>query len=342
MVKENRIKCPVVEKQQDLYKVKINNTIFTAQLKGRLLYKIQDSGQFPCVGDIVVVNQYENLVIIEEIIDRKSKISRKVAGRKTNEQVLAANIDFVFVVLGLDGGRNYSDRLLERYMTIAWESGATPVVILNKADLNEDAEFVKSQAEYIAPGVDIIVTSAKNGKGIPSINQLLTRGKIGVFIGPSGVGKSALTNILIKEDLQKTGEQRKQDKRGRHTTSASIMYEIDDGGFIIDSPGLREIQLWAGQQDIETVFQEISSIAKNCKFNDCQHNGEPGCAVQEAIGKDLITPDRYNSYLELKKEIAYLKLKKSEKRIFLERQQNKRFTKDCKKMMKEKKSMKKY
>ncbi len=342
MNKENKIKCPVVEKQQDLFKVKINDTLFPAQLKGSLLYKIEDNSQFPCVGDMVRVNQYDNLVIIEELIDRKTKISRKVAGKKTTEQVLAANIDFVFVVLGLDGGRNYSDRLLERYMTIAWESGATPVVLLNKADLNEDAELVKSQAEYIAQGVDIIVTSAKNGKGISSINQLLSKGKSGVFIGPSGVGKSALTNILIKEDLQKTGEQRKQDKRGRHTTSTSIMYEIDAGGFIIDSPGLREIQLWADDEHVDTVFQEISSIAKNCKFNDCQHNGEPGCAVQEAIGKDLITPDRYNSYLELKKEIAYLNLKKSEKGIFLERQQNKRFTKHCKKMMKEKISMKKY
>ena len=323
-------------KQQDLYKIKIDNNIHNAQLKGSLLYKFQLCSEYPSVGDSVNVSQHDNLFIIEDVLPRKSKISRKVAGDKTDEQILAANIDYVFIVLGLDGGRNYSDRLLERYMTIAWESGATPVVILNKADLNEEAELVKLQAEYIAPGIDIIITSAMANTGITAITDLLKNGKIGVFIGPSGVGKSALTNTLINENLQKTGKQRSHDKRGRHTTSSALMIDLPGGGSIIDSPGLREIQLWADDDDLDNVFQEISSIADNCKFNDCQHQGEPGCAVQEALGNGMITPERYNSYLELKKEIAYLNIKKSENRVFLERQKSKNFTKHVKDVMKTK------
>jgi len=336
----NKSKCRVVGKQHDLYKVKIETGIRDAKVKGSFIYNAQTTSDFPCVGDWVNAFIYDDIILIDEIIDRKTHISRKVAGSTTEEQIIAANIDYVAIVLGLDGGRNYSDRLLERYMTVAWDSGATPLVILNKADLNDKAEFFKLQAETIAPGVEIIITSAEDGTGIDEILDYFSNGKVGAFIGPSGVGKSALTNMLLNKEIQKTGANRDDDKRGRHTTSSARMFELSSGGFIIDSPGLREIQLWADEDDLDNVFEEISSLAKDCKFTNCQHQGEPGCAVQAALESGEITTERYNSYLNLKKEIAFLNIKKSEKRVFLERQQSKEFTKYCKGIMKEKASMK--
>ena len=283
---------------------------------------------------------HDDSILIEEVIDRKTHISRKVAGQTTEEQIIAANIDYVIVVLGLDGGRNYSDRLLERYITVAWDSGATPLVVLNKADLNDKDEFFQLQAETIAPGVEIIVTSVKDGTGVSTIFNYLSKGKVGAFIGLSGVGKSALTNVLLNKDIQKTGVQRQQDKRGRHTTTSSTMFELRNEGYIIDSPGLREIQLWADEEDLDNVFDEIATIAMDCKFTDCHHQGEPGCAVQMALENGNITPERYNSYLNLKKEIAFLNRKKSEKRAYNERLHSKELSKYYKSVLKEKKIQK--
>lgn len=297
----------IVEKQYDTYKIKIGTAIKQAKLKGKYFQTIQNKSEFPCVGDWVEFNEHGNLVQIEKVLERKTQISRKTAGATTEEQVLAANIDYVVIVLGLDGGRNYSDRLLERLTAIAWDSGATPLIVLNKADLNDEAELVQYQAEAIAPGVDVLTASVEDGRGIAAIESYLSDGKTGVFIGPSSVGKSTLTNRLLKKDQQKTNEIRQNDKRGRHTTSASVMFELKSGGYIIDSPGLREVQLWAEDEALDTTFTDISEIAQYCKFNDCQHEGEPGCAVQAELEKGAISPERYDSYLHLKKRACLYK-----------------------------------
>ncbi len=331
MCTNNKKGC-IVEKQYDTYKIQIGTDIKQAKLKGKYFQTIQNKSEFPCVGDWVEFNEYENLVQIEKVLVRKTQISRKTAGVTTEEQVLAANIDYVVIVLGLDGGRNYSDRLLERLTAIAWDSGATPLIVLNKADLNDEAEFVQYQAETIAPGVDVITTSVEDGRGIDAIESYLSSGKVGVFIGPSGVGKSTLTNCLLKKDLQKTNEIRRKDKRGRHTTSASFMFELESGGYIIDSPGLREVQLWAEDEALDNTFTDISEIAQYCKFNDCQHEGEPGCAVQSELEKGNISPERYDSYLHLKKELAFLNRRKAEK--------NRQYQKDFSKMVKQVKILK--
>ena len=331
MYTKNKKGC-IVEKQYDTYKIQIGKDIKQAKLKGKYFQTIQNKSEFPCVGDWVEFNEYENLVQIEKVLERKTQISRKTAGVTTEEQVLAANIDYVVIVLGLDGGRNYSDRLLERLTAIAWDSGATPLIVLNKADLNDEAEFVQYQAEIIAPGVDVLTTSVEDGRGIAAIESYLSNGKVGVFIGPSGVGKSTLTNCLLRKDLQKTNEIRQKDKRGRHTTSASFMFELESGGYIIDSPGLREVQLWAEDEALDNTFTDISEIAQYCKFNDCQHEGEPGCAVQSELEKGNISPERYDSYLHLKKELAFLNRRKAEK--------NRQYQKDFSKMVKQVKILK--
>jgi ribosome biogenesis GTPase len=294
------------------------------------------------VGDWVELKECEGLLQIENVLKRKTKISRKSAGNTTEEQVIAANIDFVAIVLGLDGGRNYSDRLLERLTTLAWNSGAKPLLILNKADLNNEAEHIRFQAESIAPGVDTIVTSVVDGIGISTLESYLEKGKVAIFIGPSGVGKSTLTNALLKKDLQKTRETRQKDKRGRHSTSTSSMFELESGAYIIDSPGLREVQAWAEEEDLDNTFSEIAELSHSCKYSDCKHEGEPGCAVQAKLEKGFISPERYDSYLHLKKELAFLNRRKAEKNSSVERQYGKRFSKLVKQEMKKKQVMKNY
>lgn len=328
--------CRVVSKQRDQYSIKLESEVKQATIKGSVLHKIVSNSELPVVGDWVNVAIYNDSIIIEEVVERKTQISRKVAGATTEEQIIATNVDFVIIVLGLDGGRNYSDRLLERYMAMAWESGATPLVVLNKADLNDQSELVKAQAEIIAPCVDIIICSAKDGTGLEEIASILSDEKTAAFVGPSGVGKSALTNALLHKELAKTGVLRSQDKRGRHTTSCSTLFELPGGGYIVDSPGLREIQLWACEDDIDMVFDEISSISEECRFNNCKHQSEPGCAVQIALENGDITPERYDSYLNLKRELDFLERRKGEKGRYNEHIHNKNLGKMYKAIKKKK------
>lgn len=335
-------KARVVEKQYNTYKVETEAGIRKAVVKGKFFLTSQGKSDFPCVGDWVDLSESEGSLQIEKILPRRTQISRQWAGNVTEEQVIASNVDYVAIVLGLDGGRNYSDRLLERLTTIAWNSGATPLVVLNKADLNEEAEYVMLQAETIAPGVEIIITSTEDGTGIDTLMSYLSNGKVAVFIGPSGVGKSTLTNTLLKQNVQKTNEIRQKDKRGRHTTSTSYMFELESGGYIIDSPGLREVQAWAEEQDLADTFSEITEIAQHCKFSDCKHEGEPGCAVQAELERGYLSPERYDSYLHLKKELAFLNRRKAEKNSNVERQSDKQFSKMVKRELGKKAKLQKY
>ncbi|MCK8070947.1 MULTISPECIES: ribosome small subunit-dependent GTPase A [Vibrio] len=327
MYLQSKVVYRVVEKHANTYKVKTNHGVKVARLKGSYSYSISSKEASPCVGDWVEAIDDGNIILIERIQSRKSLVSRRASGGATVQQAIAANVDYVIIVLGVDGGRNYSDRLLERLLTVAWNSGATPLVALNKSDLNEAAELIKRQAETIALGVDIINCSAVDGTGIEELLSYVSNGKIGVFIGPSGVGKSTLTNTLLKHEVQATNSLRVKDMRGRHTTSGSYLFELKNGGFIVDSSGIKEVQIWANNEDVDSVFEEISSISHECKYRDCQHQGEPGCAVQEELEVGNITPERYDSYLHLKQEVAYLDRKKNEKGNHVERQHDKEFGK---------------
>lgn len=317
----------VVLKQRDTYKISFGKEIKDAKLKGDFFRRAKNKSDFPHVGDWVKGTTNDNLFIIEELVPRRTQISRKASGANTEEQVLAANVDYVVVVLGLDRKRNYSDRLLERYMVLAWDSGAIPLVVLNKADLNGEAEIIQYQLEGAAPGVDIILSSTKDNYGISELYNYLESGKVAAFVGPSGVGKSSISNILLKNEVQKIGELRPKDQRGRHTTSSAQMLELENGGFIIDSPGLREIQLWADEDSLDNVFDEISINAGECRFKDCTHTGEPDCAVQERLGDGYISSERYDSYLNLKRELDFLERRKNEKAWSNERYHGKKFSK---------------
>ena len=264
--------------------------------------------QYPAVGDWVVIRPLvkEHKGTIHAILPRKSKFSRKVAGERTKEQVVSTNVDTVFIVSSLDGGRNFNLRRIERYLTLAWSSGATPVIVLNKVDLCPDVDVFIRTVEAIAPGVSIHAVSAKEQIGLDELRKYLAIGNTVAFLGSSGVGKSALINALLGVEKQEIGEVRDSDRMGRHTTTRRELIFLPDGGMVIDTPGMREIQMWAGDDDLVGTFYDIETLAKRCRFSDCSHNTESGCAVRTAIDHGDLDPARLESYRKLQNELSYL------------------------------------
>ncbi len=306
----------IIFEGKNLFDVVTDRGIFKVSLSGKLLDRFYngDVKARPVTGDWVWLKGNAaaniNAFMINEIFPRRTAIMRKAAGDKIKEQLLAANIDIIFIVMALDGGRNFNLRGLERYLIIAWESGAKPVIIINKTDLCDNPGVFTHEAESVAPGVSIINVSAYTGNGIEKISALITQGITALFIGPSGVGKSTITNYILSGNIQKIGEIREDDKRGKHTTTARYLFVLESGGVIIDSPGLREIQLWSDSSSLDNVFTDIEYYAQNCKFRNCSHTQEPGCAVLEAIKNGNISKERNESYLKLKKETEYIEVKK--------------------------------
>jgi ribosome biogenesis GTPase len=293
------------------------------QCLGAFENKLIQPDQFPAVGDWVTLAGNDQTVKISGLIPRISQLGRKVAGKQTIHQILAANITHVLIVLALDGGRNFLLRFLERALIAAWNSGAQPIIILNKSDCAppDVINQAKEDAEFAAPGCPVVPISATHGMGIDELMVHFQPGDTLCMIGKSGVGKSALVNRLFQwskdksvEDsthITKEGTIRESDREGRHTTTDSRLYRLPSGVLIIDGPGIRELQIWAEEHDVDLVFQEISELKENCKFNDCTHQGEPGCAVQEALVQGVLDQNRYESYLELMREQAYVERKQN-------------------------------
>ncbi|MFC1937628.1 ribosome small subunit-dependent GTPase A [Chloroflexota bacterium] len=279
-----------------------------AKISGKMRYRAGVENQYPAVGDWVVIQPLidEQKGIIHAVLPRKSKFSRKAAGERTEEQIVSANVDTVFIVSGLDGGRNFNLRRIERYLTLAWNSGATPVIILNKVDLCLDFDIYIRSVEDIAPGISIHPVSAKKQIGLDALRNYLTIGTTAAFLGSSGVGKSALINALLGVEKLETGEVREDDRMGRHTTTKRELILLPGGGIVIDTPGMREIQVWAGEEDLQGAFHDIEMLAKRCRFSDCSHNVESGCAVRAAIDRGEFDPARLESYRKLQKELSYL------------------------------------
>lgn len=293
---------------RDLYKIVTKEGEIMATLSGKRYFQ-SDKSDFPVVGDWVLFEQYnkDSQAQIKDVLDRQSQISRNQAGKKEEEQIIAANIDIIFIVTSLN--QDFNKRRLERYLTIAWDSGAKPIIILNKSDLCNNIEYFKSEIEDIAFGTEYIVSSCVNDEGIVEIRKALKPDKTAVLIGSSGVGKSSIINLLLGEKKQNIKEIREDDARGRHTTTNRELFLLPEGGVIIDTPGMREIQLWVDEDSLDSVFSEIDQFASDCKFNDCSHTHEPGCAVKDAVQTGELSQDRLDNYFKMKREIKYQKLK---------------------------------
>jgi ribosome biogenesis GTPase / thiamine phosphate phosphatase len=259
----------------------------------------------PVVGDWVLVESAgPDRYVIDSILERRTAIVRKHAGSGVAPQVLAANVDRALLVTSMN--QDFNVRRLERYLTLVWESGATPIIALTKADLVGNTGPFRHEAETHALGFPVICLSSVSGAGISELRSLLTAGETIVLLGSSGVGKSTLINVLAGADVRKTRAIREKDGKGRHETTDRHLVPLPSGVLLIDTPGLREVQLWASSKSVGETFPEISSLAANCRFRDCQHNGEPGCAVVAGVGTGEIAAERLKSFRHLRRELEYL------------------------------------
>jgi len=265
-------------------------------------------GGMPAVGDwVVVCDAPGERYAIEALLPRRTKVSRKTPWLKAEEHVLVANVDTVLIVSGLDG--DYSSRRLERYLVAAWDSGADPVVVLTKLDACDDPDLI-AEAEATAFGVPVLTTSAVTGEGLDDVAALLRPAATFVLLGSSGVGKSTLVNALAGRTLMATGDLRR-DGRGRHTTRHRQLHVLRNGAIVIDTPGLRELQVWEG--DVDDAFADVAEIAAECRFTDCAHGVEPDCAVQEALATGTLDPARWQSYLKLQRELRAIEARSSKR-----------------------------
>ena len=274
---------------------------------------------FPAVGDWVLFDfiKNENKAIIQEILPRKSKFSRKVAGQQTQEQIIASNVDFAFVVCALN--YDFNLRRIERYLSLIWQSGSTPVVVLTKTDLASDVQDKILEVENVAFGVDVHAISNISAEGIEILQKYFANNKTVVLLGSSGVGKSSLINNLANEEIMKENVLRNGIDKGRHTTTHKQMLTLPNGGLIIDTPGIRELQLWDADCGISQTFSDIENLAKACKFSNCTHTTEPDCAVIKAINEGLIDRGRLENYIKVQKEQEYLINRQSQSAAKIER-----------------------
>jgi ribosome biogenesis GTPase len=279
-----------------------------ANVSGRLRHAADSTADLPAVGDWVAYDfpAGSERAAVQAILPRRSAFRRKQAGHETAEQVVAANVDVLYLVTSLNQDLNV--RRIERYMTLAWESGADPIVVLTKADLCPDVEPALALVESVTFGVPVHVTSALTGAGFDDVRAHLDGGRTGAAVGSSGVGKSTLINGLCGEERLATREIR-DDGRGRHTTTHRELIVLPGAGCVIDTPGMRELQLWDSAEGLERAFEDIEAVIAACRFSDCAHDTEPGCAVQSGITDGSLDAERFQSYQKLQRELHYLEIR---------------------------------
>jgi len=315
-----RYPARVAEEHRGRYVIITEEGACAAEVSGRFRHRVESRSRYPCVGDWVAAASASgnDRGIIHGVLERKSAFSRKGVcsggmpdtGGRTEEQVLAANIDTVFLVGGLDG--DFNVRRMERYLAAAWDSGATPVVLLNKADICPDVGRYVEEIESIAFGVPIHIISAAEETEMESLDTYLGAGMTSVFLGSSGVGKSTIINCLLHEERLKTTAVREADSRGRHTTTYRQMILLPGGGIVIDTPGMRELQPWDSDDGVGRTFEDVEQLAAQCRFNDCSHQTEPGCAIRNALDDGTLGEKRFDSYQKLLKEKRFLAMRKDQ------------------------------
>ena len=311
---EGRVPARVVAVHGESWLVALADGDATAFLAGRFRYDVAGPGDLPAAGDWLAVDPPDGRggpALVQGVLERRSAFrryagdrNRRGSGRLADEQVLAANVDVAFVVAGLD--HDFEPRRIERYLAVVYSGGATPILVLNKADIDPDVARHRLDAQGIAPGVAIHVVSALTGAGVAELAAAtLGPGSTGVVLGSSGVGKSTLANALLGEARQRTHEVREDDSRGRHTTTTRELLRLPSGGLLIDTPGIRALEVTGAADGIDDAFAEIADLAARCRFRDCGHAGEPGCAVEAAVGTGELDGDRLDAYRKLEREAAH-------------------------------------
>jgi ribosome biogenesis GTPase / thiamine phosphate phosphatase len=307
--REGWVPARVIAQQRRYWRVAGDFEECWAEAAGKLRLAAEEGGDWPAVGDWVGVALRDrgSAAQIQEVLPRRSQFLRKMAGKTIAEQVIAANVDIVLLVSALDG--DFNPRRVERYLTQCWESGAKPVIVLNKADVCETQQEKIEEMEKVAMGVFVCAVSAKTGLGFDELGKCLAHGQTVVLLGSSGVGKSTIVNRLLGRAIQETQEVRESDSRGRHTTTAREIFALPAGALLMDTPGLRELQLWDADEGISQTFADIESLAGHCRFGDCRHDGEPGCAVKAAMEAGALDMARLENWRKLERELAFLKRK---------------------------------
>jgi ribosome biogenesis GTPase len=306
---EDLVPARVAEEQRGAYVLLTERGPLDAAVAGRMMHDADGRQDYPAVGDWVLARPLpgEERAVIHRLLPRRTRLSRKTAGTEIAEQILVANVDTVFVVASLN--QELNARRLERYLAAIWESGARPVVVLNKADLEQDRDALVREVESAVMAADVHVTSAVSGEGVAGIAAYIVPGKTAVFVGSSGVGKSSLVNRLLDRDAQAVREISFFDK-GRHTTTSRQMLFVPGGGLIIDTPGLKVLGLWDAESGLGQAFADVEAYAALCAFNDCSHGSEPGCGVREALRDGLLERARFESYRKLQREQLFIESKR--------------------------------
>lgn len=316
-----------VHELRGVFDVQSAEGLLRAGVAGRL----HQGGAVPVVaGDWVCLQRKEGRFVIQRVLERRTQLVRQAASRRTEAQVLASNVDVIFVVTSFQ--QDLSLRRVERYVAQVWESGASPVVVLNKADLSRDVEGVTRKVEAVAPGVPVFAVSAMDGSGVEALAAQLGQGRTGALVGSSGVGKSSLLNRLMGRALQEVRVLRDSDQTGQHTTTSRHLFDLGEGrGMLLDTPGLREFQVWTDGPGLEHVFGEVQELAEGCKFRNCTHSGEPGCQVQAALDEGRLDEGRLGGWRQLQREAAYHQGRRDEAG---KRAEAKRFTKQVRQHLK--------
>ncbi len=310
--RERRMAARVISGSREHYRLASGGGEWRGRLAGRLRHAAESHADLPVVGDwVLAAIAPDGTATIHRRLERRSAVARGMAGRATAAHVVAANIDTALLVTSCR--RDFNPRRIERYLALIWESGARPIIVVNKADLCSDPETWPSRAASVSPGVPVLVVSALRGDGLADLGDAVRTGGTTVLLGSSGAGKSTLLNALLGEDRQRVLAIRERDGRGRHSTTTRELFCLRDGGILIDTPGMRELQLWDASEGLEQTFADVDRLASECRFRDCRHVSEPGCAVLEAIDRGAMPADRLGSYHRLQRENDFVRAREDER-----------------------------